>query len=239
VHGELLHKTKEQLLQHRWRWPSLSLHGVEGAFHESGFKTVIPRKVIGKFSVRIVPDMTNDAVCAAVTAHLESEMKKLGSPNKVRVCSRAAAAAAATASHPPPLLAHKMTIEHHGGPCWLSKPDHPNYTAAAAAIERVYGVQPDMIREGGSIPIANWLEDATGCNVCLLSIGACDDGAHSQNEKFNTANYAEGSKVMVAYMHELAKLSGPKPSLCLCPQVDVTMPGAFAFARGVGCKCEI
>ncbi len=30
---------------HRWRYPSLSLHGIEGAFSEAGAKTVIPRKV--------------------------------------------------------------------------------------------------------------------------------------------------------------------------------------------------
>lgn len=42
---------------HRWRYPSLSLHGIEGAFSEAGAKTVIPRKVNGKFSIRLVPDM--------------------------------------------------------------------------------------------------------------------------------------------------------------------------------------
>lgn len=42
---------------HRWRYPSLSLHGIEGAFSEAGAKTVIPHKVNGKFSIRLVPDM--------------------------------------------------------------------------------------------------------------------------------------------------------------------------------------
>ncbi|KAI8115747.1 Cys-Gly metallodipeptidase DUG1 [Lucilia cuprina] len=31
-------------LQARWRYPSLSLHGIEGAFSEAGAKTVIPAK---------------------------------------------------------------------------------------------------------------------------------------------------------------------------------------------------
>jgi cytosolic nonspecific dipeptidase len=34
----------------------LSIHGVQGAFDGTGAKTVIPRKVIGKFSIRLVPD---------------------------------------------------------------------------------------------------------------------------------------------------------------------------------------
>lgn len=48
---------QEEILMHRWRYPSLSLHGIEGAFAEAGAKTVIPRKVTGKFSIRLVPDM--------------------------------------------------------------------------------------------------------------------------------------------------------------------------------------
>lgn len=48
---------KEEILLHLWRYPSLSIHGIEGAFHEPGIKTVIPAKVIGKFSIRQVPNM--------------------------------------------------------------------------------------------------------------------------------------------------------------------------------------
>jgi acetylornithine deacetylase/succinyl-diaminopimelate desuccinylase-like protein len=47
---------------HRWRHPSLSLHGIEGAFAEPGSKTVIPKTVIGKFSIRIVPNMEPSVV---------------------------------------------------------------------------------------------------------------------------------------------------------------------------------
>ncbi|KAL0171156.1 hypothetical protein M9458_031467, partial [Cirrhinus mrigala] len=45
------------LLAHRWRHPTVSIHGIEGAFSSSGTKTVIPAKVIGKFSIRQVPNM--------------------------------------------------------------------------------------------------------------------------------------------------------------------------------------
>ena len=45
------------LLAHRWRYPTVSIHGIEGAFSGSGSKTVIPAKVTAKFSIRQVPDM--------------------------------------------------------------------------------------------------------------------------------------------------------------------------------------
>jgi Cys-Gly metallodipeptidase DUG1 len=40
------------VLMGRMRSPSLSLHGIEGAFSGVGAKTVIPAKVGGKFSIR-------------------------------------------------------------------------------------------------------------------------------------------------------------------------------------------
>lgn len=44
-----LHTTPEATLQHRWRYPSLSIHGIEKAFHQPGDKTVVPAKVKPRF----------------------------------------------------------------------------------------------------------------------------------------------------------------------------------------------
>jgi nonspecific dipeptidase len=76
-----------KLLQHRWRFPSLSVHGIEGAFSEPGCKTVIPRKVIGKFSIRIVPNQTPEKVEQVVVAYLNNQWKARGSTNKMKVCA--------------------------------------------------------------------------------------------------------------------------------------------------------
>jgi len=178
----LLHHTKEETLMHRWRYPSLSIHGVEGAFYEPGSKTVIPRKVIGKFSIRLVPDQEPDKIEACVKAHIEKKHAERGSPNPA-----------------------KVTMGHGGRP-WMSDFNHPHYQAGRKAMNIVFGQEPDLTREGGSIPVTLSLQEATGKNVMLLPIGSCDDGAHSQNEKINTMNYIEGIKVLAAYMDECSKL---------------------------------
>lgn len=49
----------------------------------------------------------------------------------------------------------------------------------------VFGMEPDLTREGGSIPVTLTFQEATGQNVMLLPVGSSDDGAHSQNEKLN------------------------------------------------------
>jgi len=163
IHGD----KKMETLMHRWRHPSLSLHGIEGAFAEPGSKTVIPKTVIGKFSIRIVPNMEPEVVEKKVIDYLEEEFKKLGSPNKCKVSMG------------------------HGGKPWLSDFNHPHYIAGRNATKLIYGVEPDLTREGGSIPVTLTFQEATGKNVMLLPMGACDDGAHSQNEKIDIRNYIE------------------------------------------------
>ena len=59
-------------------------------------------------------------------------------------------------------------------------------------VVAVFGMEPDMTREGGSIPVTLTLQNATQKNVMLLPMGACDDSAHSQNEKMDRSNYING-----------------------------------------------
>ncbi|XP_061386530.1 cytosolic non-specific dipeptidase-like [Musca vetustissima] len=173
---------KMRLLMARWRYPSLSIHGIEGAFYEPGAKTVIPAKVIGKFSIRLVPNQDADHITECVTKYLTEKWTERGSPNKM-----------------------KVTLVSSGKP-WTEDPNHPHYDAAKTAIKYVFNVEPDMIREGGSIPVTLTFQEVTGKNVLLLPVGACDDGAHSQNEKIDIYNYIEGTKLLGAYLYEVGKL---------------------------------
>uniref|UniRef100_A0A667WRF3 Cytosolic non-specific dipeptidase n=1 Tax=Myripristis murdjan TaxID=586833 RepID=A0A667WRF3_9TELE len=179
--GKLLHATKEQILMHRWRYPSLSLHGIEGAFSGGGAKTVIPRKVIGKFSIRLVPDMDPKVVEKQVVTYLQKKFDELESPNKMKV------------------------YMGHGAKAWVSDFNHPHYMAGRKAMKTVFGVEPDLTREGGSIPVTLTFQEATGRNVMLLPVGSSDDGAHSQNEKLNRTNYIQGIKMLGAYFHEVSQ----------------------------------
>lgn len=180
--NKLMHDTKTKLLQHRWRYPSLSLHGVEGAFYEPGQKTVIPRKVIGKFSIRAVPNQDPAKVEKQVVDYLTKKFAEWGSPNKMK-CYMA-----------------------HGGKPWTENPHHEHYQAASRATKHVYKVEPDMTREGGSIPVTLTFQEVSGKNVLLLPLGKADDGAHSQNEKLDVRNYIEGSKLLGAYLYEVSQI---------------------------------
>lgn len=176
-----MHNTKEATLMARWRYPSLSIHGVEGAFSGAGAKTVIPAKVVGKFSIRTVPNINSKMLDELVFAHVEKEFAKLGSKCKLNV----------------ELI--------HDGDYWVSDPNNWNFTAAKKATQAVWGVEPDLTREGGSIPITLIFEQATKSDVLLLPMGRGDDGAHSINEKLNISNYIGGIKTLGAYLHYIAE----------------------------------
>ena len=63
-----------------------------------------------------------------------------------------------------------------------------------------------MTREGGSIPVTLDFVENTKKPACLLPVGASDDGAHSQNEKFDLKNMRNGIKTMSLTLHEYARL---------------------------------
>jgi len=172
---------KEQTLMARWRYPSLSLHGIEGAFSQPGAKTVIPAKVTGKFSIRTVPNMELADVDKLVYKYIDEVFKSLKSKNTMK------------------------TELIHSGKWWVASPKHWNFSAAGKAVERVWGVKPDLTREGGSIPVTLTFEQATGKNVLLLPMGSSTDMAHSINEKLDKKNYIEGIKLLGAYLHYAAE----------------------------------
>jgi Cys-Gly metallodipeptidase DUG1 len=176
-----IYDSKEKTLMARWRYPSLSLHGIEGGFSQAGAKTVIPAKVIGKFSIRTVPDMEMDDVNNLVYKHVNDAFAKLKTKNK-----------------------HAIECMH-AGKWWVASPKHWNFSAAGKAVERVWGVKPDLTREGGSIPVTLTFEQATGKNVLLLPMGSSTDAAHSINEKLDKRNYIEGIKLLGAYLHFAAE----------------------------------
>uniref|UniRef100_A0A8C5LHG4 Carnosine dipeptidase 1 n=1 Tax=Jaculus jaculus TaxID=51337 RepID=A0A8C5LHG4_JACJA len=179
---KFLFDTKEELLTHLWRYPSLSIHGIQGAFDDPGTKTVIPGRVIGKFSIRLVPHMNLSLVEKQVKQHLEAVFSRRNSSNKMAV---------------------SMVIGLHP---WIANISDTQYLAAKRAIRTVFGVEPDMIQDGSTIPIARTFQDITQKSVMMLPLGAVDDGEHAQNEKINRWNYIEGSKLFAAFFLELSKL---------------------------------
>lgn len=190
-----LHPTTKDTLMARWRMPALSIHGIEGAFSASGAKTVIPAKVTAKFSIRTVPNIdihspspssssssSLSKLDQAVYTHIESAFSNLGSKNSISI---------------------KLL---HAGNWWVSDPNNWNFQAAKLATKAVWNVEPDLTREGGSIPVTLTFEQELGKPVLLLPMGRGDDGAHSTQEKLDRSNYVQGTKTLASYLYYASKV---------------------------------
>lgn len=137
-----------------------------------------------------------------VLEYLQKKFAELGSPNKMKVSmGHGAKAWVSDFNHPHYIAGRKAmktgtgTVALHSiktDPERLSQHFHElmyyfvhHSISLSLLCSAVFGVEPDLTREGGSIPVTLTFQEATGRNVMLLPMGSSDDGAHSQNEKIN------------------------------------------------------
>ncbi|KAK2009450.1 peptidase family M20/M25/M40 [Colletotrichum eremochloae] len=179
--GRSLHDNQADALIARWKKPSLTLHRIENALPGAGAITSIPAKLVGKFSIRTVPFMKAEEIDQIVRKHIQDRFDTLGSKNDIE-------------------------IEAHPNDWFYEDASHWNYQAAIRATRNVWGVDPAMTCEGGSIPIALDFKKILKKNVLLLPVGRPTDGQHSTNEKLDKSNYINAIKLYGSYLKEAETL---------------------------------
>ena len=170
-------------LMNMWRNPCLSIHGIEGAFSGSGGKTVVPGKVIGKVSMRLVPDQEPEEITNLFVKFAEAEFKKLHSPNQ-------------------------LTINPLGsGDWWLGNINNFLFTSGKVALSQYWKIEPSFARSGGSIPIIPFMESTFNAPAIGIGIGQPSDGAHGQNERIRIKNLVGGKEVIKLMLTNIAEQS--------------------------------
>ncbi|MCE7735148.1 MAG: M20/M25/M40 family metallo-hydrolase [Candidatus Heimdallarchaeota archaeon] len=173
---------KKEVLMNTWRHPSISLHGIEGAFSGKGAKTVIPAKVNGKVSMRLVPDQDPQEIANLFTKHVKHLFEKQNSPND--------------------LVVHTLGT----GDWWYGDPNNFLFEVGKKVLKEYWNIEPSLVRSGGSIPIVPFMEKTLGAPAVSLGIGQDSDGAHSQNERIRIKNLVGGKEVLKRYFQALGKL---------------------------------
>ncbi|MEP7235271.1 MAG: dipeptidase [Ignavibacteriota bacterium] len=154
-------------LERMWARPTLDCNGIWGGFTGEGAKTVLPSKAFAKISMRLVPNQTPLDIAAKFEAYL-NKIKPVGVTIKV--------------------------IDLHGGMPAMTPIDSLGMIAARKALKEVFGKEPFLTREGGSIPIVNSFSQILGAPTVLMGFGLPDQNAHSPNEKMNLNNFHRGIK---------------------------------------------
>jgi hypothetical protein len=94
-------------------------------------------------------------------------------------------------------------------------------------VEKVWGVRPSYIREGGTIPITRFLEDKLGASAVHLPLGQASDAAHLPNERMRLENLLKGKRVFQHFLTELATTARCAPPR-EHPPPRATVSGAVA-----------
>lgn len=168
------------LLEARWRQPSISITSIETS-NISNFYSIVPRQASANVSIRFVPDQDPSKIEKAIMTHLGFEMRKRRSPNKLNVeCV-------------------------HKGDWWLGDPAGPQFQIAERAVKSVWGVAPEYVREGGSMPLFSSLAKTLDAPLVQVPLGQSSDSAHLPNERIRAINLFRGKEVLQKIIQEFAE----------------------------------
>ncbi len=163
-------------LERRTVRPTLEINGIWGGYQGPGSKTIIPARAGAKITCRLVPHQRPEHIAEQVQRAIES------------------------AAHP----AVRVQVTRRGGSTPVVTPsDHPGVGAARVAMREVFGAEPLLTREGGSIHPVEMFSRLLGLPSVLVGVGLPDDRIHSPNEKFDLRQFEAGIRVLARLWDEL------------------------------------
>lgn len=167
-------------VEREWARPTAEINGMWGGYTGAGAKTVIPSRASAKVSFRLVADQDPAKVAQMFFAWLNERT--------------------------PPGFRWELHDLHGGHPATLPV-DSVHMQAALRALRRAApGVEPALIKSGGSIPVAGTLKRELGMSTIFMGFGLDDDRVHSPNEKFELDCFRLGCRSHVLFIDELRKL---------------------------------
>lgn len=164
-------------LETNWFRPTIDINGIEGGYHQEGFKTVIPAKAKAKVSCRIVPNQTPKEVGEKISQFLKQNLQKN--------------------------LEIEVDIHSGGGPI-SSDLNSPLAKWALKAYSEVFNKPCKKIMTGGSVPIIADMAKVLGCTPVMMGMGLAEDNIHAPNEHFGWDRMQTGFLVMAKILQLLA-----------------------------------
>jgi acetylornithine deacetylase/succinyl-diaminopimelate desuccinylase-like protein len=157
--------------------PTAEINGLTSGYQGAGTKTVLPSVASAKLTFRLVPNQKPDRALNLVEIHLQNVL--------------------------PPGVEMEI-IRGHGGMPYALDLKSPWCGAALRALEKTFGRQPALMREGGSIPIVQTFLELLGSDTLLLGLAAPDCKAHAPDENFPIENFEAGIRLHQNLLRELS-----------------------------------
>lgn len=158
--------------------PAITVTSVHGGYQGEGVKAAIPTRALAKLNFRLVPDQNPQEIDQLFRRYL-----KQMTPPGMRIQIRT------SAPSQPVVMARK----------------HPAVMAAVHAYRHGFGTAPVFLRNGGTIPVVNLIQDILHIPVVLMGFGLPDDRIHGPNEHFYLPNFFNGIKTSIRFLNEVGK----------------------------------
>ena len=166
-------------MEREWARPTAEINGIVGGYIGKGAKTVIPSHASAKVSFRLVANQNPEKIARQFKQWLDART---------------------------PAGCRWDYHVHSGGFPGNVATSSPYLQAASRALHSASGLDPKLIKTGGSIPVVGSLKSLLGLDTLLLGFGLDDDRVHSPNEKFELDCFRLGMRTHVHLMDELARL---------------------------------
>ena len=170
--AKLRTEDRKEILKSRWSEPWISVSSIETTNRSQVFRK-IPKAVVGRLSLHFVPKQEIGQLQEALRKHLHDFFRQRNSTNSLSV----------------------VFLQASGW--WLGNTDHDIFRQAAKAVSEVWGIEPILVREGGSYGgVTTFLEQTLNAPAIHLPMGQASDNAHLPNERIRILNLRKGQMIM-------------------------------------------
>jgi acetylornithine deacetylase/succinyl-diaminopimelate desuccinylase-like protein len=163
--------------------PALTVTGIAGGYQGQGAKAAIPTSAVAKFDFRLVPDQDPQEIDRLIREHI-AQLR--------------------------PRSMHQLIRTQMSARPALIDRNHPVLRAAARAYHGAFGAQTVFLRNGGTIPVVNLIQEILGIPAVLMGFGLPDDRIHGPNEKFHLPNFFRGIVTSCLFLAELGGWRGER-----------------------------
>lgn len=167
------------MLERQWYRPTIEVNGFYGGYQGPGRKTVLPREAHVKLTCRLVPNQRPDDVIRKLRRHLEQ--------------------------HCGPGISLAIEETDGGAMPYRVSPDSPAMRAAADTLAHIFGMPPDFVGMGGTVPITTTFRDVLGADTIFFSFSTADEDIHAPDEFYRPERFRMGLEAWVLIWRNLAK----------------------------------
>lgn len=164
--------------------PAITVTSIIGGYQGTGMNAAIPTRALAKLDFRLAPDQDPQEIDDPFRRYI-AKIAPAGVQTRIRTLMSAR-----------PALIYRS---------------HPALAAAARAYQQGFRTPPVFLRNGGTIPVVNLIQEALAIPVILMGFGLPDDRIHGSNEKFYLSNFFKGIATSIRFLAEMSKWKASQP----------------------------